>query len=83
VGENVAVSIRPESIAIENHKIEKPANIYEGTVSGKTFLGSFYDYRINIHDQSFRVQTTSHKEFEIDSRIWVYIDPAYCKFIKR
>jgi iron(III) transport system ATP-binding protein len=83
VGDNVAVSIRPESIAIENSKLEKSVNLYEGTVSGKTFLGNYYDYRINIHDQVLRVQTTSHKEFEIDSRIWVYIDPAYCKYVKR
>lgn len=82
VGEKVAVSIRPESIVIENYKMEKPNNIYEGTVSGKTFLGSFYDYRINVHGQSLRVQTTSHKEYELDSKIWIYIDPVYCKYVK-
>ena len=82
VGDNVTVSIRPESIAIANSKFEESVNLYEGTVSGKTFLGNFYDYRINIHDQVLRVQTTSHQEFEVDSRIWVYIDPAYCKYVK-
>lgn len=82
VGSTVSVSIRPESIAIENDKIEKSDNIYRGAIINKTFLGNFYDYRVKVQDEILRVQTTSHKEFDIDSDVWIYINPFYCKCIR-
>jgi len=81
VGSEISVSVRPESIMMENAKIEKSDNIFKGTIINKTFLGSFYDYRVKIQDEILRVQTTSHKEFDIDSDVWIYIDPFFCKCI--
>lgn len=78
----VTISIRPESIEIESDKMEKSDNIYNGKIINKTFLGNFYDYRVKVQDEFFRVQTNSHKEFDIGSDVWIYIDPSFCKYMK-
>lgn len=78
----VLISVRPESIEIEPSKIEKTGNLYRGKVVQKTFLGSFYDYRIKVEKEVLRVQTSSHKDLNVDSEVWVYIDPALCNYLK-
>lgn len=82
VNSDVFISVRPESIEIEPSKIEKPHNLYRGKIVQKTFLGSFYDYRIEVENELLRVQTSSHKDLNIDSEVWVYIDPALCNYLK-
>jgi iron(III) transport system ATP-binding protein len=83
VGSEIFVSIRPESIVLSNEKIQKTDNVYQGKIVGKTFLGDTYDYRVKVKDIILRVQTTSHKEFETDSDAWIYMDPDFCKFVKK
>jgi iron(III) transport system ATP-binding protein len=83
VGSEIFVSIRPESIVLSNEKIQKKDNVYHGKIVGKTFLGDTYDYRVKVKDIVLRVQTTSHKEFDTDSDAWIYIDPVFCKYVKK
>ena len=83
VGLEIFVSIRPESIVLSNEKIQKADNVYQGKIVGKTFLGDTYDYRVKVKDIILRVQTTSHKEFETDADAWIYIDPDFCKYVKK
>jgi iron(III) transport system ATP-binding protein len=83
VGSEIFVSIRPESIVLNNEKIQKTDNVYPGKIVGKTFLGDTYDYRFKVKDIILRVQTTSHKEFETDADAWIYIDPDFCKYVKK
>jgi iron(III) transport system ATP-binding protein len=83
IGSEVYVSIRPESIVLRKEKIEAADNVYQGKIIGKTFLGDTYDYRFKVQNETLRVQTTSHKEFEIDSEAWIYIDPEFCKYVKK
>ncbi|NIS60580.1 MAG: ATP-binding cassette domain-containing protein, partial [Proteobacteria bacterium] len=82
IDSDVLISVRPESIEIEPSKIAKTDNVYRGRVVQKTFLGSFYDYRINVEKEVLRVQTSSHKDLNVDSEVWVYIDPALCNYLK-
>jgi iron(III) transport system ATP-binding protein len=82
IDSNILISVRPESIEIEPSKIEKADNLYRGKVVQKTFLGSFYDYRINVEKEVLRVQTSSHKDLNVDSEVWVYIDPVLCNYLK-
>lgn len=83
IGSEVSVSIRPESIVLQKEKIVAADNVYQGKIIGKTFLGDTYDYRFKIQNEILRVQTTSHKEFEIDSEAWIYIDPEFCKYVEK
>lgn len=78
----VFISVRPESIEIESSRIEKPHNLYRGKIVQKTFLGSFYDYRVEVEKEVLRVQTSSHKDLNVDSEVWVYIDPELCNYLK-
>ncbi|MFB0505611.1 MAG: ABC transporter ATP-binding protein [Thermodesulfobacteriota bacterium] len=82
IDSDVLISVRPESIEIEPSKIAKTDNVYRGRVVQKTFLGSFYDYRIKVEKEVLRVQTSSHKDLNVDSEVWVYIDPALCNYLK-
>jgi len=83
IGSEVFISVRPESIAIEPSKMDKVDNAYKGTICKKTFLGSFYDYRIKVENELLRVQTSSHIDLEVDSEAWLYIDPLFCNFLRQ
>jgi iron(III) transport system ATP-binding protein len=82
IGSDVFISIRPESIEVEPSKIEKAHNLYMGRIVQKTFLGSFYDYRIRVQNELLRVQTSSHKDLNLDGEVWVHIDPQLCNYLK-
>jgi len=82
INSEVLISVRPESIAIEPSKIEMADNVYRGKVVQRTFLGSFYDYRIEVEKEVLRVQTSSHKDVNIDSKVWIYIDPTLFNYLK-
>lgn len=82
IGSYVFISIRPESIEVEPSKIEKAHNLYTGRIVQKTFLGSFYDYRIRVQNELLRVQTSSHKDLNLDAEVWVHIDPQLCNYLK-
>jgi iron(III) transport system ATP-binding protein len=82
INSEIFISVRPESIEIESSKMEKLDNLFRGRIVQKTFLGSFYDYRIKVEKEVLRVQTSSHKDLSIDSEVWVYIDPTLCNYLK-
>ncbi|UCG09368.1 MAG: ABC transporter ATP-binding protein [Desulfobacterales bacterium] len=83
VGAKVFVSIRPESIELWPSKVDKMDNAFSGNIIARTFLGNFYDYRIKVKDEVLRVQATSHKELDINSEAWIYVDPNFCQYLKK
>jgi len=82
IGGRVSVSVRPEAIAMGRERIEAAENVYRGRIMAKTFLGNFYDYRVQIAQETLRVQTPSHQDFDMGGDVWIHVDPQFCKTVR-
>ena len=80
--QNVYVSIRPEYIVINEERMEKSINLFEGKILKRAFLGNFYDYRVEVKGQILRVQALHSQHIDIGKIVNVFIDPKLCVLLK-
>jgi ABC-type Fe3+/spermidine/putrescine transport system ATPase subunit len=75
----VLIAIRPESL-LTGPFADRPDmdNVVTGTVIAETFLGNFYDYRIQLaNNQRIRVQgSRSHQNsFKVGESVRLFVAP--------
>jgi iron(III) transport system ATP-binding protein len=76
-GEKVVLSIRPEDIELSEAR-PQGANVYQGTVDQKVFLGETVDFQVRLGSRS--VQSRAHPSLRtpVGHSIYVRIDPEKC-----
>ncbi|NQS89906.1 ABC transporter ATP-binding protein [Patescibacteria group bacterium] len=81
-GRNVHVSIRPEYIVTNEGRMEKSINVFEGKILKRTFLGNFYDYRLEVKGQILRFQTLHSQHIDVGKIVNVFINPELCVLLR-
>ena len=84
----VAVSIRPQSIAIAPRGTngaapQRGANVREGRIVRHVYLGESRDYQVAVlgTDLVLRVATGATQKLRTGESVWLAIDPAACRVI--
>jgi ABC-type Fe3+/spermidine/putrescine transport system ATPase subunit len=84
----VAVSIRPQSIAIKASGANRAAhergpNVREGRIVRHVYLGESRDYQVEVlgTDVVLRVATGASQKLRTGEPVWLAIDPAACRVI--
>jgi iron(III) transport system ATP-binding protein len=80
-GEKVVLSIRPEDIELSEAR-PQGANVYQGTVDQKVFLGEAVDFQVRVGSRA--VQSRAHPSLRtpVGQPIYVRIDPEKCVALK-
>jgi iron(III) transport system ATP-binding protein len=77
-GHSVLVSVRPEDIELTSERPDG-ANVVEGKVSGKVFLGEYVDYQVMIGER--RMLARVHPSFDVPIGSSVYLKMRHEKCI--
>jgi len=80
--QKASVSIRPEYIVMSEGRMEERANVFEGEILKRTFLGNFYDYRVKVGREILQVQALHSQRIEVGRRVNVFMDPKLCVLLK-
>jgi iron(III) transport system ATP-binding protein len=82
VGKAVAVSIRPEHVALDEDVSGGPGlSAWRGTVSGRVFLGDSVVYRVQLEDTSILVHCNASQSISTGSEVMVRTRPEWCGLI--
>lgn len=74
--EDVAVLGRPHQVVLHSERpAERSANVFEGVIVGRMFMGARVQYLVTIAGTVIRAWASAGA-FELDQRVWVSIDPA-------
>jgi iron(III) transport system ATP-binding protein len=83
VGEQVMVTVRPESITLTEER-GTGANAIEGVVDIGMFIGEAVDYHVRIGDDELvRVKGGPRTRFRRHDKVWLDIPPGECVIIRR
>jgi iron(III) transport system ATP-binding protein len=85
-GTRVAVSIRPQSIAIERHDMAKRPglNVLQGQIVRQVYLGEARDYLVGVagSDVTLRVLTNARHTLKQGEAVRLDIEPEACRVIQ-
>ncbi len=78
MGEDIALSLRPEKIRIETHPPAEEAglNAIEGTVDDVIYLGSLTRYWVRVGDQRIAIEK-QHARYQLDERLPAWKDRVW------
>ena len=77
-----AIAVRPEAVMCLRASPDKKVNLFEGTVTRTTFLGSFVDGEVQVGDQTLRVSFNPYESFTPGERVYVHIPPERCQILR-
>ncbi|HUQ75142.1 MAG TPA: ABC transporter ATP-binding protein [Burkholderiales bacterium] len=80
-GEQVVLSIRPEDIELTETK-PQGANVYQGTVDQKVFLGESVDFQVRLGSRALQSRAHPSLRTPVGQAIFVRIDPEKCVALK-
>jgi iron(III) transport system ATP-binding protein len=80
-GEQVVLSIRPEDIELTEAK-PQGANVYQGTVDQKVFLGETVDFQVRLGSRALQSRAHPSLRTPVGHAIFVRIDPEKCVALK-
>ena len=78
--------IRPEHIPMSWNKEElrsSDVNVFEGTIVSETFTGKLVDYRIQVGEFTFEVQTPLHNALQKENRVFIHLPPERCVMLPK
>jgi iron(III) transport system ATP-binding protein len=80
-GERVLLSIRPEDVELSETRPEG-ANVWQGRVDQKVFLGEFVDFQVKLGDRILLSRRHPSLRTPIGDAIFVKLDPEKCVTFK-
>jgi iron(III) transport system ATP-binding protein len=80
--DKVLVSVRPEDLALSESRPEGPANVWQGTVDQKVFLGEVVDFQVKLGERLLLSRQHPSLRTPIGNPIWVHMDPEKCVALK-
>jgi iron(III) transport system ATP-binding protein len=80
-GERVMLSIRPEDVELSEARPEG-ANVWQGRVDQKVFLGEFVDFQVKLADRILLSRRHPSLRTPIGDPIWVKLYPEKCVAFK-
>ena len=85
-GEDILLFFRPESTKITTRSTQSQNNIFEGKVSTVIYLGSFWDYRIEVGEKEIRSQIAAEEgagqDIKENDAVFLEVDPKQCVLIR-
>jgi iron(III) transport system ATP-binding protein len=76
-GEAVALSVRPEDVALSEQRPDGE-NVCEGIVSGKVFLGDAVDFQVQVGDRLVLARAHPSLRMPVADRIFLRLAPEKC-----
>jgi iron(III) transport system ATP-binding protein len=76
-GDKVMLSVRPEDVHLSEARPEG-ANVWEGTVDQKVFLGETVDFQIVINGRKLQSRAHPSLRTRVGESIFIRIDPEKC-----
>jgi iron(III) transport system ATP-binding protein len=85
VGEDVAVSVRPEHIRLYRELPAPPLkeNVLMGSVKTVSFMGEFNDCQITVGETTLRVRTDPFLRLRRGEHVYLHLDPESCVAVPR
>ena len=80
-GERVTISVRPEDVALSETR-PAGANVWEGRVAQKVFLGEAIDFRVTVGPRELLSRQHPTLRTPVDDAIFVQLDPEKCVLLK-
>jgi len=80
-GERVLLSVRPEDVELSEIRPEG-ANVWQGRVDQKVFLGEFVDFQVKLGDRILLSRRHPSLRTPIGDAIFVKLDPEKCVTVK-
>ena len=78
--------IRPEHIPMSwarEELLSSDVNVFEGTIVSETFTGKLVDYRIQVGEFTFEVQTPLHHALQKQNRVFIQLPPERCVMLAK
>jgi iron(III) transport system ATP-binding protein len=79
--ERVAISVRPEDVELTETRPEG-ANVWEGRVDQKVFLGEAVDFQVNVHARTLLSRRHPTLRTKVGDAIFVQLSPEKCVVLK-
>ena len=76
-GDEVLISVRPEDIELFEQRPDG-ANVIEGKVDFKVFLGEYMDYQIMVGDRQVLARTHPSFKSPVGDTVYLRMDPRKC-----
>ena len=78
-GDRVVISVRPENLLLfAERPDDEGANVFEGVVHSKVFLGQTLDLQIQVGRELLRVRAHPSQNPSLGSTVFVAVDPMNC-----
>ena len=78
----IAVAVRPEAVVCTRERPAAERNVFKGTVSRATFLGSFVDGEVVVNGQTLRVNLSPYGALAQGDQVYVQIPAERCQILK-
>ena len=72
------VSVRPEDVILTEGKPQAPANVWQGVVDQKVFLGEVLDFQVKLGSRILLSRVHPSLRTPIGNPIFVQLDPDKC-----
>jgi iron(III) transport system ATP-binding protein len=82
-GHKVLINIRPLSLTIHRTKPMDKANVWEGKIERRGYVGDFVDYWVSVGGKELRIQQNSAVVFQEGERVYVQTYPERCIIIPK
>ena len=76
--DKVLISVRPEDVELAEAKPHAPANVWEGRVDQKVFLGECVDFQVKLGDRMLMSRRHPSLRTPIGHAIFVQLNPEKC-----
>jgi len=77
-GQKVILSIRPEDVRLAESPPAATANVIQGTVDQKVFLGESLDWQLKVGGRTVLSRTHPTIYTKVGEQVWAHIDAAKC-----
>ncbi|HEV8107996.1 MAG TPA: ABC transporter ATP-binding protein [Burkholderiales bacterium] len=81
-GMAVVVSVRPEDIQLSETRPDAGANVLEGTVDTKVFLGESVDFQVKVRERTILSRAHPSLGTKVGQPIHMSLDPEKCVALK-
>ena len=72
-GDDVVLSIRPEDIELTEARPDVDANVWQGIVDQKVFVGDASDFQVKVGNRTLLARTHPSLRTRIGEPIWAYV----------
>jgi iron(III) transport system ATP-binding protein len=77
-GDAVAISVRPEDVELSEQRLEGEVNVFEGTVTGKVFLGECIDFQVKVGEHPMFARVHPSLTTPVGGKIYVRMNSDKC-----